>query len=199
MIVDVTRWLAISSADGTASYRDQSADAYHQSDATGDFPRPLYNAYLKNQIILQANKLPGQPIGDQQQPNSIPVQLDPLQALVQQMHSLQRIQPPVSGIPGIGIPPNMQNENLVNNLSGLHGTLPVPGMAAANLSGLNAPAVIPTPLPPKPPSMDPLANSADNDPINSLLRQLQNKQLQQTQQVLPRLIQSISILKLFIF
>lgn len=133
------------------------------------------------------NKLPGQPPLPDQPPNTMPVQMDPLQALVQQMHSLQRIQPPVSGIPGIGLPPNIQNENLVNNLSGIHGPIAGAGMAAPNLSGLSnslsAPGVIPTPLPPKPPTLESLASANDNDPINNLLRQLQNKQLQQTPQV----------------
>ncbi|KAI4463060.1 grb10 interacting gyf protein [Holotrichia oblita] len=142
--------------------------------------------HIINQM-QQVNKLPGQPPLPDQPPNSMPVQMDPLQALVQQMHSLQRIQPPVSGIPGIGLPPNIQNENLVNNLSGMHGPIAGAGMAAPNLSGLSnnlsAPGVIPTPLPPKPPTLESLANANDNDPINSLLRQLQSKQLQQTPQI----------------
>ncbi|GJQ65513.1 hypothetical protein Trydic_g7614 [Trypoxylus dichotomus] len=142
--------------------------------------------HIINQM-QQANKLPGQPTLPEQPANTIPVQIDPLQALVQQMHSLQRIQPPVTGIPGIGLPPNIQNENLVNNLSGLHGAIPGSGIAAPNLSGLSnnlsTPVVIPTPLPPKPPTLETMANTNDSDPINSLLRQLQSKQLQQSAQI----------------
>ncbi|XP_022912828.1 GIGYF family protein Gyf isoform X3 [Onthophagus taurus] len=130
--------------------------------------------HIINQM-QQVNKLSGPPMTEQ--PNAIPMQLDPLQALVQQMHSLQRIPQGATPLPGMGLPQTIPSENLINNMTGIHGNLPGPGMTGIP-SSLPGSGVMPN-IPQKP--LENLATPADDNPINNLLRQLQNKNISQPQ------------------
>ena len=152
----------------------------HAHDATTGTVVPLSSLKMLFLYFQQVNSVP-------EKCNIIPVPMDPIRMLVQQM-GMMRMQQNNVGVPGNVCPTaNVQTEPLVNNFPGIQGSISATAMTPNNLGGLQArlgaASILPTSTLPAKPTIDDLGTPNDNNPIHNLLRQFQNKQ-SQSQQVI---------------